>query len=91
MSKKNLVFVDEHLTDQESISPERRHLDLPPELISYYTSIKKRFSNPIVEVRNGVCLGCFIALSSSQRQEIENNDRYQLCDNCGRILYHEDY
>ena len=70
---------------------EMRQVDLSPKMLHYYKSIRKRFPNPIVELRNGVCLGCFISLSSGQKQEMEKSDDYGLCEACGRILYHEEY
>jgi predicted nucleic acid-binding Zn-ribbon protein len=74
-----------------SLTPEMRQLDLTPKLISYLKTIQKRYSNPLVELRNGACLGCFITLSSAQRQEIVGSEGYGICDNCGRILYLDEY
>ena len=65
-------------------------LNLSPEMTDYYHSIQKRMPNPIVEMRNGACLGCFIVLSSHQQQSVIN-DGYGVCETCGRILYYEEY
>ncbi|HPB30640.1 MAG TPA: hypothetical protein PLB62_04235 [Candidatus Sumerlaeota bacterium] len=73
-----------------SVSNEMRQLDLTPELIAHFKVIQKCFANPIVEMRNGVCLGCFISMSSAGRQVIESGSGYGLCESCGRIIYSED-
>jgi len=69
---------------------EMRQLALPPNLLNYLKSIKRRFRNPLVEMSNGICMGCFMALSSGQRQKIENETTYGVCESCGRILYYEE-
>jgi len=69
---------------------EMRQLALPPNLLHYCKTIQRRFSNPLVEMRNGVCTGCFMSLSSGQRQKIENETTYGVCESCGRILYYEE-
>jgi predicted nucleic acid-binding Zn-ribbon protein len=66
-------------------------LELSPEMVEYYHAIQKRFLNPIVEMRNGVCLGCFMVLSSHQQQIVKSEDGYGVCETCGRILYYEGY
>jgi predicted nucleic acid-binding Zn-ribbon protein len=69
---------------------EMRQLALPPNLLHYCKTIQRRFSNPLIEMRNGVCTGCFMSLSSGQRQKIENETTYGVCESCGRILYYEE-
>ena len=91
MIEKNAALEESRLDIKFSLTEDMRKLDLPPDLISYCQTIQKRFSDPIVEMRNGTCLGCFITLSSSERQEIENGNGYGVCDSCGRILYFEEF
>ena len=69
-----------------------RQLDLPPELIDHYKSLQRRYSNPIVELRNGVCLGCFMSLASSHKQQVVSSEKgFGICEFCGRILSYEEY
>jgi predicted nucleic acid-binding Zn-ribbon protein len=89
MSDKVMAATKSFLESRSSVNSEMRQLELSPDLLRYHKSVQKRFRNPIVEVRNGVCLGCFIGLSSGQKQEIENGNGYGVCEACGRILYFE--
>ena len=91
MIEKNAILEERHLGIKGSLTGDMRKLDLPPELMSYCQTMQKRFSDPIVEVRNGTCLACFINLSSSERQVIESGNGYGVCGSCGRILYYEDF
>jgi predicted nucleic acid-binding Zn-ribbon protein len=87
MSVKNLAIAPA----RSVLSRSPHALDLSPEMTEYYHSIQKRFLNPIVEMRNGVCLGCFMVLSSHQQQIVKNDDGYGVCESCSRILYYEGY
>ena len=42
-----------------------------------------------VAVRNGVCQGCFVRLSSGALQQLIRQDDLNLCENCGRYVYPE--
>jgi len=67
-------------------------VDLSPELIDYYHSILRRFSDPIVEMRNGVCMGCCMVLSPHNQQKIKSGEGgYDICEACGRIVHCDDY
>jgi predicted nucleic acid-binding Zn-ribbon protein len=87
MSVKNLAAAPA----RSGLSTAPHALELSPEKVEYYHSIQKRFLNPIVEMRNGVCLGCFMVLSSHQQQMVKCDDGYGICESCGRILYYEGF
>lgn len=87
MSVKNLATAPL----RSSFATAAHAIDLSPEKTDYYHSIQKRFLNPIVEMRNGVCVGCFMVLSSHQQQMVKSDDGYGICESCGRILYYEGY
>ncbi|MBN1900295.1 hypothetical protein JW926_03100 [Candidatus Sumerlaeota bacterium] len=87
MSVKNLALAPA----RSSLGVAHNPLDLSPEMTEYFHSIQKRLPNPIVEMRNGVCLGCFMVLSSHQQQLVKSEDGYGICETCGRILYYEGY
>ncbi len=90
MSKRHLVATGKTTRKRKSAAAEMRQLDLPHELLPHFRGIEKRYPNPIVEMRKGVCLGCFMSASSSQRQQLEKNGGYDVCEFCGRIVYYEE-
>jgi len=51
-----------------------------------YDRIGERVSNPVVEVRNQSCMGCFLPLSMQKWSEWRHAKRLVTCDECGRIL-----
>ena len=90
MSEKTLVAAESILARKSALVSHTPQLDLPPHLLEHYNIICKRVPNPIVEMRNGTCLGCFMVLSSHHQQKVKVED-YDVCENCDRILYFEDY
>jgi predicted nucleic acid-binding Zn-ribbon protein len=60
--------------------------NIPEEWISEYYRLAKTKSNPIVEVRNDACTGCFMALSLRNKNEWRSGKGLVHCDECGRIL-----
>jgi len=90
MSEKETLTAGSLLVHRNTIVTQLPQLDLPPHLMEHYHIIRKRFANPIVEMRNGTCLGCFMVLSSHNQQKIKSGE-YDMCETCGRILYYEGY
>lgn len=41
----------------------------------------------VVPVKNGVCQGCFIEVSTATYAEIQRKDVAASCDHCGRYIY----
>ena len=90
MSEKTMLPESKFFSGKATLDAEARQLDLPPDLIHYCRTIQRRYLNPVVEMKDGVCMGCYITLSSGQRQHIENTNGYGVCESCGRILYFEE-
>jgi predicted nucleic acid-binding Zn-ribbon protein len=42
----------------------------------------------VVPVLQGICYGCFMAVPTAWASEVERNARIDVCQNCGRFLYH---
>jgi predicted nucleic acid-binding Zn-ribbon protein len=60
--------------------------ELDEALLKEYHRIGERVSNPVVEVRNQSCMGCFLPLSVSKLSEWRRAKGLVTCDECGRIL-----
>ncbi len=43
----------------------------------------------VTPVRNGICQGCHLELRPQRFQEVKRNDQILTCDQCKRILFHE--
>lgn len=63
---------------------ERCASELPSEVLHRYYILKKRFGkSAVVEMKNRICLGCFISLPLS----VEPIDgEIFCCEHCGRLL-----
>ena len=90
MPEKRSIATGKRARKRKPATIEGRDLDLPSELTTHFRGIRERFANPIVAMRKGVCLGCFMSASSSQRQQIEKKGGYDVCEFCGRIVYYEE-
>jgi len=60
---------------------------IPEPVIGHYDRFAKSGKVPVVAVRNGVCQGCFVRLSSGAYQQLLRQDDLNLCENCGRYIY----
>lgn len=63
---------------------------LSPEVRRRYRKIVRRGPRPIVPVLNGICYGCFMAVPTAWASEAARNERIDVCEHCGRFLYHLD-
>lgn len=54
---------------------------------TYNMLISKRGGRAVVNVKNGVCLGCFMNIPPQLFIEATKNKRLILCPSCNRILY----
>ncbi|MCY6371799.1 zinc ribbon domain-containing protein [Clostridium ganghwense] len=61
--------------------------EIPKEILLEYNSIKKCKDKVIVPVKNGVCSGCKIRLSSMTISKLNKSKEVVYCDNCERIVY----
>lgn len=56
-----------------------------------YERVRARWpENPVVPVRNGSCSGCNFAMLPNKLISVHKNDEIVHCDNCGRILSHDE-
>ena len=44
----------------------------------------------VVPVVEGICYGCFMRVPTAWASDAERNEELEVCDNCGRFLYHVD-
>lgn len=56
----------------------------------YKTLMEKRGGVAVVNVRNGVCLGCFMNIPPQLFIETTKNDRLITCPSCNRIFFFEE-
>ncbi len=42
----------------------------------------------VVPVLGGICYGCFVAVPTSWAAGADPNEKLNVCQNCGRFLYH---
>lgn len=61
-------------------------LDEEEEALLQYNHLAERLANPVVEMRNQSCMGCFLPLSLSKLSEWRRGKGLVCCDECGRIL-----
>jgi uncharacterized protein len=54
---------------------------------TYNTLIEKRNGIAVVNVKNGVCLGCFMNIPPQLFIEVTKNRQLILCPSCNRIFY----
>lgn len=60
---------------------------IPEQITGHYDRFVKAGKVPVCAVRNGVCMGCFVRLSSGAFQRLVRQDDLNLCENCGRYIY----
>lgn len=60
---------------------------IPPEVLSHYEKIRKRYGRAIAPVRDSICLGCFITIPTSISNIAIGNQVLRNCERCGRFLY----
>ena len=54
--------------------------------LAYYRRLTGRFGHAVVPVVGNLCMGCFANIPSSF-VSVTNENKFQKCENCGRILY----
>lgn len=53
-----------------------------------YRRVRKRHDRTVVPVVDGICYGCFMRVPTAWASDAERNQEVDVCDNCGRFLYH---
>jgi len=61
--------------------------ELPPHLRSRLVRFAQTGGRAVVPVINGICYGCFTAVSTASVAELGRNADVNYCENCGRFLY----
>jgi predicted nucleic acid-binding Zn-ribbon protein len=64
-------------------------MGIPMELIRAYDRAKKRYSNVIVRLENGVCQGCYLAASTGVALIAKAGKSIHICEHCSRLVYCE--
>src|SRR5574341_1151354 len=61
-------------------------------ILKRYERLKghKGETDAVVPVKNGVCQGCFIGVSTAASAEIQRKDVASTCDHCGRFIYYSE-
>jgi predicted nucleic acid-binding Zn-ribbon protein len=81
--REALLAEEIHRREFEIVEHEQL-LDEP--FLQEYQRIAERAEQPVVEVRNQSCMGCFLPLSLSKLSEWRRGKGIVTCDECGRIL-----
>lgn len=61
---------------------------LDPQVRTRYRRLSSRGMRVVVPVLQGICYGCFMAVPTAWASETERNAQIDVCENCGRFLYH---
>ncbi len=55
-----------------------------------YRGMASKGMKTVAPVLNGICYGCFMAVSTARGSAADRNRRVENCEHCGRFLYHVD-
>lgn len=88
--KKSNGFMQKYLKDK--IEYEKNEIKKCKEkidrnLLDRYQLLKKSKKNGIVHVRNYICGGCNMFVSTSLKEKLQQKNEIVYCEHCGRILY----
>jgi len=61
---------------------------LDPAVRQRYERLEDARERMVVPVVGGICYGCFMAVPTAWTSDAERNEEMDVCDNCGRFLYH---
>jgi len=60
---------------------------MSPFLVSQYESLHAEYSEPIAEIRNGLCGGCKLRVSGNTMERARGGMGIVICEHCSRILH----
>lgn len=60
---------------------------LDADSLRQYNSLRERKDKPIVNVRDNICLGCYMKVPMYQLEDLRKRSDLIHCESCGRILY----
>ena len=72
--------------DKAQKEVERIELQLSPEILKRYKSIKKKYPNPVATITDNRCSGCGMSVSMSVVKKFQAGNSIIECENCGRII-----
>ncbi len=80
---------DDAAMDMLAVEKKMEELEkkVSPTLMARYKRVRQHHAVPIVEVRDGKCSGCNMALPSLAIRRLIGEDMILECENCGRLLY----
>lgn len=84
--------IDEANNEIKILEDEIKKLEneIPNKFLSYYKDMLKQKKRPVAKLHGTVCSGCQMKVSSMTMDEVYKGKEIVLCDNCGRILLHEE-
>jgi len=62
---------------------------IPSSILNNFEYLIKNKDNAVSELKDGICLGCRMMVSSMTIDELNKGKEIVYCDNCGRILYYD--
>jgi predicted nucleic acid-binding Zn-ribbon protein len=88
-AEKEYKKVTEEIEEKlQNLKTERENIELKisPFLISLYEEIRKQKKEAVVEIRDGICQGCFVELPAEEVDKMLQSDKLWRCPQCRRIL-----
>lgn len=72
-----------HISEREELVKQ-----IDTKSLTLYDRVKDKFvMDPVVDIINGTCSGCFMQIGPQILLQINRGDNLQRCPGCGRILY----
>jgi len=60
--------------------------ELDQSLVERFDRFMERYGFAVAEVKNGVCMGCYINVATGMGSSIQGSDDIYVCENCGKFL-----
>lgn len=77
--KTELIACEE---ERQSVSA-----SLPPEILSRYEELRRKFQDAVVPLVGEVCQGCHLSVPTVVAKAVRKKEGLVRCPNCGRFLY----
>lgn len=77
------------IIDKAQKSVDAIGMQLSPEILKRYKSIKKKHPNPVAGVQDNRCSGCGMSLPMATLKKLSTGSGMVECENCGRIICKE--
>jgi predicted nucleic acid-binding Zn-ribbon protein len=63
--------------------------NIPEEVLFLYEELRKKFSDPVVEMDGDTCRGCHLGLPSSVAKRVRKKEEIIQCPNCQRLIFYK--